>query len=140
DLVQDLAETYGPVIEDTGRTLRTEITPTAPIDGDRELLVQLVANLLQNAIRHTPEGSDITIAVQQNRLSVTDTGPGIPTADRDKVLEPLFRLEHSRTTEGAGLGLALVRAVADLHDAKLTLTDTTETPSGLTVTLFFSPL
>jgi signal transduction histidine kinase len=107
--------------------------------GDRELLTQTCANLIENAIRHCPSGTTISCTVQAEGdhavASVSDTGPGIPVAERDKVLRRLYRLEKSRTTEGTGLGLALVKAVADLHGAGLSLTDAAP---GLRVTLRFA--
>ena len=137
ELAREAAETFGPVVEDGGRQLTTDIAESAPVSGDRELLVQLIANLLQNAIRYIPKGSQITLGGRQRKLFVIDNGPGIPAADRENVLQPLFRLEHSRSSEGAGLGLALVRAVADLHEATLTLADNGRAASGLAVIVDF---
>ena len=92
--------------------------------GDGELLLQLYVNLVENAIRHTPKGTEITIQVSSPaKLKVADTGPGIPAEQRDNVQERFYRLEQSRTTSGNGLGLALVAAIASLHDTKLLLDD-----------------
>ena len=95
--------------------------------GDKELLTQAFANLIENAIRHCPAGTVITCMVRAGGAlvvaSVADSGPGIPAAERDLVLRRLYRLEKSRTTEGTGLGLSLVKAVADLHGAELRLGD-----------------
>ena len=99
----------------------------ARIWGDKELLTQAFANLIENAIRHCPAGTQVFCAVtsSQGRVvaSVADTGPGIPESERDLVLRRLYRLEKSRTTQGSGLGLSLVKAVADLHSAALELED-----------------
>ncbi len=126
-LVADVADVYANVAEDAGSSLAWETHGPMWVMGDRELLTQTFANLIENAIRHCPPGTAIALAVQAEgehvTASISDTGPGIPVAERDKVLRRLYRLEKSRTTEGTGLGLALVKAVTDLHGAKLILTD-----------------
>lgn len=108
------------------------------VTGDRNLLGQAVANLIENALRHTPPGTRIDIALARPAgramLTVADTGPGIPDAERDKVRRRLYRLERSRTTPGHGLGLSLVEAIAQAHGAELDLTDNAP---GLRVTLTF---
>lgn len=95
--------------------------------GDKDLLTQLFANLIENAIRHCPQGTVIALdaRVESGALQVTvaDNGPGVPQAERDKVFQRLYRLDKSRGTQGYGLGLSLVRAVADLHEASITLGD-----------------
>jgi signal transduction histidine kinase len=95
--------------------------------GDRTLLGQVLANLIENAMHHTPQGTRITVALSQSEthvdLSVTDNGPGIPEAERDLVLRRLYRLDRSRGTPGNGLGLSLVAGIAQVHDATLTLED-----------------
>jgi signal transduction histidine kinase len=126
-LMMDVAEVYAEVAEDAGQTLHCDVAGAAWVRGDRELLTQAIANLIENAIRHCPKGTKINcsagIAGDTILASVGDTGPGIPEAERDLVLRRLYRLEKSRTTEGTGLGLSLVKAVADLHDASLSLSD-----------------
>lgn len=126
-LMGSVVEVYVDVAEDAGQTLGWVSASPAWVMGDSELLTQLFANLIENAIRHCPATTEITCAVQTHGTRVTalviDNGPGIPAADRDKVLRRLHRLEKSRTSEGSGLGLALVKAVADLHGATLTLKD-----------------
>jgi len=115
---------YQAVVEDEGKILRESIAKNVSCKGDPELLLQLCVNLVENAIRHTPKGTEICIGVDAaSRLTVSDNGPGIPEAERTKVVERFYRLDHSRTTPGSGLGLALVAAIANLHDTKLELDD-----------------
>ena len=103
------------------------------------LLTQLLANLVENAVRHTPPGTriDVTLAATERGpiAVVADNGPGIPAEARDKVFQRFYRLEESRTTPGSGLGLALVSAIADLHGLGLKLEDNAP---GLRVTIDFS--
>lgn len=138
-LIGDIAEVYADVAVDAQMSLSSENFGSAWLMGDRELLTQAFANLIENAIRHCPPGTLIRCVVQCSggdvTASVSDNGPGIPDAERDKVLLRLYRLEKSRTTEGTGLGLALVKAVADLHDAKMTLADAAP---GLKIDLRFA--
>ncbi|MBZ9997862.1 ATP-binding protein [Mesorhizobium sp. BH1-1-4] len=129
DILQTIAEIYTDVAEDDGKSLsppRLE-EPAGRLHGDRELLTQMVANLVENALRHCPPGTAIELAVtrQDDRVlaSVADNGPGIPADEREKVFQRLYRLDHSRSTPGSGLGLSLVRAIADLHGATITLED-----------------
>ncbi|MBP1807011.1 sensor histidine kinase [Rubellimicrobium aerolatum] len=138
-LAATVADIYGPVAEDGGHDLRLRLDP-APITvrGEKGLLQQAVANLVDNALRHTPPGSRIVLSVEVSQgraeVAVADDGPGVPTAERDAVLRRFTRLERSRTTEGHGLGLSLVAAVAALHEAELTLEDN---DPGLRVRLIF---
>lgn len=137
-VMEAVAEAYVEVAEDAGMTLTCQTCGPAFIEGDKDLLTQAFANLIENALRHCTPGTAITCRVEADaadiRASVEDTGPGIPEAERENVLRRLYRLEKSRTTEGSGLGLALVKAVADLHQARLSLTDATP---GLRVNLSF---
>ena len=124
--------------EERGHRMQTSISSGTAIHGDRELILQMVANLVENAIQHMPPGGVITLElkVESGRpvLIVRDTGPGIPRAERDRVFRRFYRLEQHRTTPGNGLGLALVKAVVDLHGAKITLADNTP---GLRVEVSF---
>ena len=132
ELFELVALTFTAVAEDQGHTLVAEIEAGVAICGDRELLLQLATNLVENAIRHTPRGCRIEVRLQRASepkpspdvtATVIDNGPGIPAADRGKVFGRFHRLEASRTTPGSGLGLALVAAVADLHGARIRLGD-----------------
>lgn len=126
-IMASVGEVYADVADDAGQILQCDILGAAWVMGDRELLTQAFANLIENAIRHCPTGTRITCAIHAMRgkvtASVSDTGQGIPEAERDLVLRRLYRLEKSRTTEGTGLGLSLVKAVADLHGAEIALGD-----------------
>ena len=126
-LLADVAEVYAEVAEDAGQTLVGDVAGSAWVMGDKELLTQAFANLIENAIRHCRAGTTITCRMRAERdwviASISDTGSGIPAEERELALRRLYRLEKSRTTEGTGLGLSLVKAVADLHGADLALTD-----------------
>jgi len=128
ELVIRLADAYGPSAEDAGDHMAVDVAPGVHVIGDQDLLGQMVANLIENALRHTPPGSRITLSLSKDpvgpRLVVADDGPGIPTHERERVLQRFVRLDASRATLGTGLGLALVKAVADLHGASLTLEGT----------------
>ncbi|HEX9465727.1 MAG TPA: HAMP domain-containing sensor histidine kinase [Alphaproteobacteria bacterium] len=138
-VAQDAIELYEPVAQERRQTLVASIQPVT-IVGDRHLLSQALANLLDNAIKCAPEGGRIDVELTSGPdgsvLSVADNGPGVPAQYRDKVLERFFRLDASRSTPGSGLGLSLVAAVAQLHDARLALTDNRP---GLRVTITFPP-
>ncbi len=135
-------DAYEPVAEEQGRKLTLILADQRPmtVRGDRELLLQLLANLIDNAIRHSPPGTAVRLeglpATEKRgpEIVVSDDGPGIPAAEHDKVFQRLYRLEKSRTTDGSGLGLSLVKAVADLHGAAIRLSDNAP---GLRVAIAF---
>jgi signal transduction histidine kinase len=106
-----VVEAFAPSAEDEGRTLLASTAP-AKIHGDRELLTQMLANLVENGIRHTPPGTRIEVAVRPApgavSLVVADNGPGVPGEERERILRRFHRLERSLATEGSGLGLSLV--------------------------------
>ena len=127
-ILDDLAETFALVAEDAGQSLSYQRCEGASlVTGDAGMLQQMVVNLLQNAITHGGPGNRIEMRLYsdagQLRLCVADTGPGIPPAAREAVFEPFRRLDPSRTRPGSGLGLALVRAIAERHGASVTLLD-----------------
>ncbi len=129
EVMATIAEIYSDVAEDAGQVLTAPLTDgkSFQINGDRELLIQMFANLVENAIRHCPPGTAIKLSI--DRLAdgliakVSDSGPGIPAYEREKVFQRLYRLDSSRSTPGSGLGLSLVQAIADLHGASITLQD-----------------
>jgi signal transduction histidine kinase len=140
-LVADVVELYEPAAEEREITLE-HAAYAATVVGSRQLLFQAIANLIDNAIKHTPSGGRISLTLTKGsaggqrevNLRVADTGPGIPEADRARVFEPFVRLDASRSTPGSGLGLALVAAIARLHGARVELADNCP---GLAVTLAF---
>ena len=137
-LVESLVMTYSAVAEDLGKRLTLSIAPGVLVRGDRELLTQMLVNLIENALRHTPGGATISVALSIDGggpvVVIADNGPGIVEPEREKVFRRFYRLEASRTTPGSGLGLALVSAVAELHHIRIHLTDN---QPGLRVTLQF---
>lgn len=139
-LVTDLAESFAASAEDVGKQLSLAIEPDLSIDGNRELIAQLLVNLLDNALRHTPPGAAITVALETAGgaviLSVADNGPGIPAGERDRVFGRFIRLERSRSTPGHGLGLNLVAAIAKAHDATISLQDN---QPGVRMSVTFPP-
>ncbi len=138
-LLAELAEAFGPVAEAEGHVLSLRLATARSVCGDRELLTQALVNLIENAIRHTPPGTPIELALRgegaQVVVSVRDRGAGIPAEEREEMLRPFARRDASRHTEGNGLGLALVASVAELHRATLKLDDA---QPGLCVSLAFS--
>jgi signal transduction histidine kinase len=126
-LIADVAELYGPVADENGITLSVDTPGHLTIFGDRELIQQAVANLVDNAVKFSPSGATVRItavtAPDEIQIVVADQGPGIPAADRERAAERFFRGEVARNTPGAGLGLALVQAVAQLHGGSLRLID-----------------
>jgi signal transduction histidine kinase len=140
-LATAIAEIYAPVAEDRGQRLLAEVGGECWVRGDRELLFQMLTNLVENAIQHSAGGASIVLgAAMENETAVvriTDTGPGIPAAERVNVFRRFYRLESSRSTPGNGLGLALVKAVVDLHGATVELSDH---EPGVCVTVRFAAL
>ncbi len=135
----DVVELYEPLAEENKVALTLVKGPPVAIEGNRSLIAQALANLVDNAIKYTPAGGKVRIRTGVNdrgvELSVADSGPGIPPADRSRVTERFVRLEASRNSPGTGLGLSLVAAVAHFHNAELVLED--NVPTGLMAVLRF---
>ncbi len=138
-LLGELAETFGPLAEDNGQTLTlSSVAPDLCIYGDGPMLSQLIANLVQNAINHCPAGTAVSIGAKPEtgavRIWVSDTGPGIPESERKRVFEIFYRVDPNRTGQGNGLGMALVKAIADHLGAQITLSNAAP---GLRVDIVF---
>ena len=134
EIARDVGELYEPVADENGIALRIDAPAAAPVHGNRELVSQALANLIDNAIKYArPNGqvngvpAEIVVKAgndgERITLSVADRGPGIPDTDRDRVVERFVRLEQSRSEPGSGLGLSLASAVARLHGGELKLED-----------------
>ncbi len=126
ELAADVAELYGPLCEDKEIDFKAEITPALKVKGNREFIAQALANILDNAVKYTPAGGAIMLRARRRssgeiEFSVTDTGPGVPEAERARVVQRFVRLENSRNEPGSGLGLSLVAAVAEAHGGRLEL-------------------
>ncbi len=127
-IARDLVEFYEPVAEDGGVSLSSEIEDGLVVPGEASLLTQALSNLIENAIKYTPAPGRLHVSAMRNQsdrvaLSVADTGPGVAPEDRERVIDRFVRLEAARSTPGAGLGLSLVAAVAEVHRADLKLED-----------------
>ena len=128
ELLEELAELYGPAAEDAGLDFSFEIERGLTMPCDKSLMAQSVTNLLDNAIKYTGSEGALTLRGRLTRsteleISVTDTGPGIPAEDRERVVRRFVRLEASRTLAGNGLGMAMVKAIANIHSGNLVLDD-----------------
>lgn len=138
EVAADVAELYEPLAEERAITLTLAPVQASIVEGNRSLIAQALANLVDNAIKYTPSGGMVRILLQASErgvdLSVADNGPGIAAADRARVVERFVRLEASRSSPGTGLGLSLVAAVAHFHGAQLVLGDN---QPGLKATLRF---
>lgn len=138
ELVGRVTEAYRPVVEDAGKTVSMAVEGGIFVPGDGELLGQLLANLIDNALVHTSDGTHICVSLHRGGdaavVTIADDGPGVPEGDRSRILRRFYRLDQSRSTPGAGLGLAMVAAIAGMHGAKLSIEDNNP---GLRVSLSF---
>jgi signal transduction histidine kinase len=138
EIFNTIADAFAPAAEDAGRILTAAISPGLCIVGDRELLTQMLANIVDNAIRHTSSGARIVVGLARDARgivgSVTDDGPGVPAGERERIFERFRRLPQSRAVPGSGLGLSLAKAVADIHGIALTAEDA---GPGLRLTMRF---
>jgi signal transduction histidine kinase len=138
ELVASVVDLYAPVSEERGIELKSSVAAGAEVLGNRQLLAQALANLLDNAIKFTPDGGRIRVLLRRSgnepEVIVEDNGPGIPADKREIVLGRRVRLDEARKFPGSGLGLSLVAAVTKLHGARLVLDDAAP---GLRVSLRF---
>jgi signal transduction histidine kinase len=127
-LAQSVCDILQPAAEEAGHALALDAPPGPTlVEGDEGMLSQALTNLVVNAVEHCPSPATLRVStgLQDGHpfLAVSDTGPGIPEADRGRVLDRFVRLDASRTVPGSGLGLSLVAAIAELHQARLVLED-----------------
>jgi signal transduction histidine kinase len=138
-IARTVVEAFAPSAEESRQSLTLRVDGAPTIDGDAELLTQMLVNLVENALRHAGDGARIEVRVSDGEgaavLSVTDDGPGVPSAEHARLFDRFYRLERSRSTPGSGLGLALVAAVARLHGAEVGLADARP---GLTARVVFA--
>jgi len=124
-LIREVGDLYDPIAEDKGVTLRVEASDEATVNGDRDLLFEAVANLVDNAVKFTPQGGRVElVALHQEGetvIRVIDTGPGIPEIEREEVTQRFYRSDKTRNTKGLGLGLSMVAAIIKLHRFSLTI-------------------
>ena len=141
ELCQSVVEAYRAAFENEGRHINVAINSGVKIHGERNLITQVLANLLENVLRHTSTGTSMSLRLftegQTAILKIKDNGPGIPEAEKEKIFQRFYRLERSRTSPGNGLGLSLVKAVVDLHSADIRLDALS---SGLETTIQFPAL
>lgn len=135
-LATDVVDAYQPAADQSGRALSLEVDPVAMVNGDPTMLAQVIASLIDNALVHGAPGSIIHVCVRNEgedvRLSVVDDGPGAPEEALKLLTRRFYRVDQSRHTAGSGLGLAMVAAIAALHEAPLAITNRTP---GLAVSL-----
>jgi signal transduction histidine kinase len=140
ELLRTVVEVYQPMADEKNQVLSADIAPGLRTVGDGELLTQMLANLLENALRHSPTGAVIRVRAIAAEHDITvvfaDNGPGIPPGEYGNVFRRFYRLEASRTTPGSGLGLSLVAAIASLHEIPVEFEDNRP---GLRVTLRLQP-
>ncbi|HPQ96562.1 MAG: HAMP domain-containing histidine kinase [Thiothrix sp.] len=138
ELVNDLGDLYSVVAEDKDQQLDYQAEPNLVLMANRQLLAQVITNLLDNAVKYTPSGGAIRLEARRDGsnllVRVADTGIGIPPDKRERVFERFVRLDNARSSPGNGLGLSLVKAVADMHGGSIALGDN---QPGLVVSMSF---
>jgi signal transduction histidine kinase len=124
-VVREVGDLYEPIAQDKHVTLKVETADEATVHGDRDLLFEAVANLVDNAVKFTPGGGRIALSLLHRKgesvIQISDTGPGIPEIEREAVTKRFYRTDKSRNTEGLGLGLSLVAAIVKLHGFRFTI-------------------
>jgi signal transduction histidine kinase len=140
EVAREVVEAFAPAADDEGKALVARLDVPLPIAGDKELLVQMIANLIDNAVRHTPAGVSIEVAGMRTRdgiaLAVSDDGPGVAVEDLASIFKRFFRAGHAQDASGNGLGLALVAAIAELHGLDCRPSDNRP---GLRITIATTP-
>ncbi len=140
-LAEEVGQIYQPLAEDAGLAFDIAAAPGLPITADRGLMLEAIANLVQNAIKFTPPGGTVRLAAMATpegpAVRVADTGPGIPFAARGRIFERFYRLNPLPQDDGSGLGLSLVAAIAKFHGYRVTIDD--DAP-GAVFTLLCSPM
>lgn len=126
-LVEDVVEFYEPLAEEKNQFLTVDAGNTIKTMGDRDLLFQALANVIENAIKYTQENGHISVVLSQLDndavITIADNGPGIPAEERERVFRRFYRLDRSRSTAGNGLGLSMVAAVVTMHQGQIRLMD-----------------
>lgn len=139
-LLQDVIELYEPLAEERSLCLQHAFQDAGIIDGDADLLFQLFTNLVDNAIKFSPAGGEVTLGLARRgsdlMVSVEDQGPGIPESEKENVFRHFYRGDASRSTPGHGLGLSLAKAVVEMHHGRIELQDNLP---GLRVLVTFLP-
>jgi signal transduction histidine kinase len=127
EIAREVVEAFQPAAEDEGKTLAVRLDEPLPISGDKELLTQMIANIVDNSLRHAPKGVRVEVAGDRMpggvRLSVADDGPGVDSRELNVIFERFYRADAARSTPGSGLGLNLVAAIADLHGLECSASD-----------------
>jgi signal transduction histidine kinase len=125
DILREIADLYEPIAEDKGIALHIDSEHALTVDGDRDLLMEAIVNLVDNALKFTPRGGRVEVALlrgsSETILRIRDTGPGISKEERDVVLRRFYRSDKLRGVRGLGLGLNLVAAIVKLHAFRLTI-------------------
>jgi signal transduction histidine kinase len=127
EIVRDACDLYQASADDKGILLTLKSEAPVSMFGDRELLAQAVANLLDNAVKYTPANGTIGVSVDADedgaRITVADSGPGVPATETSRIQQRFVRLDAARAQPGNGLGLALVRAVVEQHQGSMSIED-----------------
>jgi signal transduction histidine kinase len=138
EIIDRVADAYRPEIEASGRSLMVRIEVHAIILGDADLIAQAMANLVENSLKHGEGGTFVSMSLVPNASGyaafVSDDGPGVDVATIPSLTEPFFRVDHARVLPGAGIGLAIVAAIARLHGARLEILSDF---GGLSVGIYF---
>ena len=144
ELVADCARTIALLAESRGVAIRTSPLAECSLDGDEDLLRRMLLNVVQNAVQHTPAGHSVTIDVVPNgrtlAIDVTNEGPSIPIADRERIFDRFVQLDPARRTSGSGLGLPIARWIAEAHGGTLTLKDSEAQATTFSISLPLSPM